>query len=166
MQVERREQPYLTDEMKKRLAEVIVPRYETKLGALMPVLREIQHAYGHIPYQAQEEVAEFLDLNPADVLDTVSFYEEFHLEPTGKYIVGVCQSIAGEMCGCGHRALVDHIRSKYGIEPHETTEDGKFTLMTLECLGSCDTAPVALVGETLHEGLTVEDLDRILEELE
>ena len=63
------------------------------------------------------------------------------------------------------RIFLDHIRSKLDLEPHETTDDGKFTLLTLECLGSCDTAPVALINDELHESLTIETLDQILENL-
>ena len=79
------------------------------------------------------------------MLDCVSFYEEFTTEPTGEHVVAVCQSLACELCG--HQAILDHLRRKLDIEPHETTDDGRFTLLTLECLGSCDTGPVALVGD-------------------
>jgi NADH-quinone oxidoreductase subunit E len=128
----------------------------------MPILHEIQHEYRHIPYQAMGEIASFLSIKPADVMDTVTFYEEFHTEPVGKCVIGICQSIACEVCG--HQKLVDHVRTRLGIEPHETTDDGKFTLLTLECLGSCDTAPVALFNEKLHEGLTIESIDKLIDE--
>lgn len=164
MQIERWEQPFCTDQMKKEWTDQVRPRYETNLGALMPILHDVQHVYGYIPYQAMEEVAAFLDIHPGDVLDCVSFYEEFHAEPVGKYVIGVCQSIACEVCD--HRKILNHIRTRLGIEPHETTDDGRFTLLTLECLGSCDTAPVALVNETLHEKLTTEKMDQILDDLE
>ena len=159
--IERRDTPYLTTAMKQRFTREILPRYETKQATLLPILHEIQHEYHFIPYQAMIEIADFLDLKPADVLDTASFYEEFHLEPVGKCVIGVCQSVACEVCG--HQAILDHIRTKLGIEPHETTADGKFTLLTLECLGSCDTAPVALVGDTLHENLTITKIDQIID---
>ena len=162
--IDRRSEPYCTDAMKQKWTDTIRPRYETNLGALMPVLHDVQHKYGYVPYQAMEEIAEFLDLSPSDVLDTVSFYEEFHTEPTGKYIIGVCQSIACEVCD--HKAILDRCRTRLGIEPHETTDDGKFTLLAMECLGSCDTAPVALINETLRENLTVENMDQILDELD
>ncbi|MHC4908090.1 MAG: NADH-quinone oxidoreductase subunit NuoE [Planctomycetota bacterium] len=163
MQPERREEPYLTDAMKKRYRKEILPRYETTMAALLPVLHDVQHTHGYIPHQAMEEVAEVLDLTPADVLDTVSFFEEFHTAPVGTYVIGVCQSIACEVCG--HQAILDHLRRKLDIEPHETTDDGKFTLLAMECLGSCDTAPVALVNDTLHEGLTIEHLDEVIDNL-
>jgi NADH-quinone oxidoreductase subunit E len=78
--------------------------------------------------------------------------------------VAVCQSLACELCG--HQAILDHLRQKLGLEPHETSGDGRFTLLALECLGSCDTAPVALVNDDLHENLTIEKLDEILDALE
>ena len=161
--IERRAEPFVTEAMKTRWTKVLLPRYETRLGALVPVLHDVQHAYGHITFQAMEEVAAFLELTPGDVLDTASFYEEFHTEPTGQHVVAVCQSIACEVCG--HQALLDHLRAKLGIEPHETSDDGRFTLLALECLGSCDTAPVALVNDTLHENLTIEKVDEIMDRL-
>ena len=156
-----RGEPYLTPKMIEHYRSVIMPRYATTMGALMPILHDVQHEYGFIPYQAMIEIARVLSIKPADVLDTASFYEEYRLEPVGQCVIGVCQSIACEVCG--HQMLVDHLREKLGIEPHETTDDGKFTLLTLECLGSCDTAPVALVGDELHEGLTIEKLDEIID---
>lgn len=160
--IARRTEPYCTPEMKSRWEREIFPRYEKRMGCLMPILHDVQHAYGFIPYQAMIEIAQFLAITPADVLDTVSFYEEFRAEPVGKCVIGICQSIACEVCG--HQALVDHVRQRLNIEPHETTEDGKFTLLTLECLGSCDTAPVALFNETLHENLTIEKVDQLIDE--
>jgi NADH-quinone oxidoreductase subunit E len=161
--IPRRDEPYLTDAMQQRFTKELLPRYETKLGALMPILHAVQHEYGYIPYQAMIEIARFLEVPPAAVLDTVSFYEDFHTEPVGKYVIAVCQSIACEVCG--HQAILDHLRQKLDVEPHETTEDGRFTLLALECLGSCDTAPVALVNEKLHEGLSIESIDRIIDSL-
>ncbi|MCH7798049.1 MAG: NAD(P)H-dependent oxidoreductase subunit E [Planctomycetes bacterium] len=161
--ITRRAEPYLTDEMKAHFTAEILPRYENHRAALLPILNDLQHRYRCIAHQAMVEVAQFLKISPADVLDTVSFYEEYTIEPTGKCVIAVCQSVACEISG--QVALLDHLRDRLGIEPHETTEDGRFTLLTLECLGSCDTAPVALVGDTLHENLTIEKVDRILDEL-
>ena len=158
--IERRAEPWCTDAMKADWTERILPRYERKQGALMPILHDVQHAYRHVPYQAMMEIASFLGITPAEVLDTVSFYEEYTTEPVGKCVIGICQSIACEVCG--HQALLDHCRDTLGVEVHETTEDGLFTLLALECLGSCDTAPVALFNETLHENLTIETVDELI----
>ncbi len=160
---EKRDEPYLTEAMRKRYTADLLPRYEIPRGALMPILNDLQHTYRCIAYQAMVEVAQFLEITPADVMDTVTFYEEYTIEPTGEHVIAVCQSIACEVCG--HQTLLDHLRRKLDIEPHETTEDGRFTLLTLECLGSCDTAPVALIGDTLYENLTIEKVDQIIDQL-
>ena len=77
-------------------------------------------------------------------------------------MIGVCQSIACEICG--HAAILDHLREKLGLEPGETDDEERFTLLTMECLGSCDTAPVALFNDVLHENLSIEAVDRLVEE--
>src|SRR3712207_3835592 len=154
--VERRGEPYLTDQMKRHLAERYFPRYPTKRAVLLPALHAVQHTYGWIPPQAMEEVAEFLELAPAEVMDTASFYEEYWLKPKGKYLVQVCRSLSCEICG--HEALTDAVRRRCGVEVGETTPDGRVTLVELECLGACGTAPVALINDVLHENLTPEQL--------
>jgi NADH-quinone oxidoreductase subunit E len=162
--IERRSEPYLTAALVQRYRQEIMPKYAEPMGALMPILHDVQHQYGYIPHQAMEEIAALLDITAGDVLDTVSFYEEYTDHPQGRYVIGVCQSIACE--ACGHQAIVDHLRNKYNIEPHETTADGKFTLLTLECLGACDTAPCALVNDDRHDNLTIDTLDRVLDNLD
>ena len=112
---------------------------------------------------AMEEVAEFLGLTPAEVLDTATFYEEYWLKPKGKYLIQVCRSLSCEICGSSE--LTNHCKKKLGIDVGETTPDGKFTLVELECLGSCGTAPAALVNEVLHETISVAQLDKVLNAL-
>ncbi len=160
--IPQRAEPYCTKQMLERWERVLLPRYATRHGALMPILHDVQHAYRHIPYQAMVEIATFLGLKPSQVLDTVSFYEEYTTEPVGKCVIGICHTFACEVCG--HQPILDRVRERLGIEPHETTEDGRFTLLTMECLGSCDTAPVALFNDVLHEQLTVEKVDRLIDE--
>lgn len=160
--IERRDEPYLSPAMKSRLQSAILPRYETGLGALLPTLHEVQHEYGWIPHQAMMEIAQFLKIPPSQVIDTASFYEEYWLKPRGKFLVQVCRSIACEFCG--QPAITDAVRSKLGIDVGETTEDNQFTLIELECLGSCGTAPAMLVNETLYENLTPESAAKILGE--
>lgn len=160
--IHRRDEPYLTEQMRKELVETIIPRYERKQGATMPALHMIQHAYGHVPHQAMVEIAELLDLKPADVIDTASFYEEYWLHRRGKHLVQVCRSIACEVCG--HKDITEACKAKLGIDVGETTDDEDFTLVELECIGSCGTAPVMLVDETLHENVTPDSVGRILDE--
>jgi NADH-quinone oxidoreductase subunit E len=161
MQIPKRDKPYMSEALKAQLTAEYLPRYEDTKGALLPVLHAVQHDVGYLPLQALMEVAAFLNLKPADVLDTATFYEEFHLEPVGKYIIGVCQSIACELGG--HEPIVDRVRQRLGIEPGETTPDGHITLLCMECLGACDTAPCGLFNEERYDNLTIESIDALLD---
>lgn len=162
-QIDRQAEPYLTQEMKDHFEADIITRYPSRRAATLPLLHAIQDKYNWLPYQAIEEAAEFLQLTPAQVLDTASFYEMFWLKPKGKYLIMVCQSISCELLG--HDRLIEALEHKLGISVGETTADGKFTLMHAECLGSCGTAPCALVNDRLCENLTVENLGQIIDSL-
>ena len=150
--VERKDTPYLTDALKAEISHTYFPRYPTKRAVLLPALHAVQHAHGWIPTQALEEIAAFLELQPAEVLDTASFYEEYWLKPKGKYLIAVCRSLTCEICSSND--VTEALKKKLGIVPGETTADGKFTLVEYECLGSCGTAPAALCNEVLHENIT------------
>jgi NADH-quinone oxidoreductase E subunit len=156
-------EPLLTEALKTELREKYFPRYPTKRAVTLPALHLIQHTYGWIPTQAMQEVAEFLELAPAEVLDTATFYEEYWLKPKGKYLVQVCRSLACEICDSAR--LTQHICKKLNIDVGETTDDKKFTLVELECLGSCGTAPVVMINEVLHENVTVDQLEKELNNL-
>jgi len=161
--IERRPEPYLTDELKRRLTDTYFHRYPNKRAVLLPALHAIQHEYNWIPPQALEEVADFLGVAPAEVLDTATFYEEYWLRPKGQYLIQVCRSLSCEICESN--LLTQFCKDNLGIELGETTPDGRFTLVELECLGACGTAPVALVNDVIHEELTVEKLQRIIDGL-
>ena len=157
-----RDEPYLSGKVKDEITKTYLPRYETKQGALLPTLHAVQKEVGWLPHQALVEIADFLELTPADVIDTASFYEEYWLKPKGEHIIWVCRSIACEFCD--HKAILDSCKSKLGIEPGQTTDDGKFTLMEIECIGSCGTAPAALVDHTLLENLTPEKMEAAIDQ--
>jgi NADH-quinone oxidoreductase subunit E len=162
-QIDRRAEPYLTDQMQAELREKYLPRFPTKQAATLPALHLVQHRWNWIPYQAIEEVAAFLELKPADVYDTATFYEEFFLEPKGRYLVQICQSIACELCG--HETLADRFKARYDIEDMETTDDGRFTLMMVECIGACGGAPAVLINGRLYEHVSWEQLEQTLDGL-
>ena len=155
--------PFLTDDLKIDIARKYFPRYPTKRAVLLPALHAVQHQYGWIPTAAMEEVAAFLEISPAEVMDTATFYEEYWLRPKGKYLIQVCRSLSCEICQS--RQLTQHVQEKLKLELGETTADGRFTLVELECLGSCGTAPAALINEVLHENLTPQKLDEVLGKL-
>ena len=163
MQIERRDEPYLDEQLSAQLEADVLPRYPTRQAATLPVLHAIQEKHGWLPHQAIEEAAAFVGVSAAEMLDTASFYEEYWLQPKGRYVVWVCQSLSCDLMN--QSRLLEHIKRKLGIEVGQTSEDGKFTLMTVECLGSCGTAPCALVNETLHENLTMQNVEGVLDAL-
>jgi NADH-quinone oxidoreductase subunit E len=158
--IEQRSEPYLTPLLIEKITKEIMPRYATTKGALMTTLHEVQHEYGYVPWQAMVEIADVLGITPAQVADVVSFYEDYHSEPMGKYIFGICQSVACEVCG--HQAIIDHLKQKLDIDVHETTEDGMFSLLGMECIGACDMAPCALVSGTQYNKLTISKIDELV----
>lgn len=161
---DRREAPYLSQETKDHFEREIIPRYPTRQAATIPLLHAIQHEHNWLPVRAMQEAAEFLGIPASAVMDTATFYEEFFLHPRGRYTIWVCQSISCEIMG--HNKLLDKLTDVLGIVPGQTTEDGKFTLMHVECIGSCGGAPVALVNEKLHQNLTADNVEQILAGLE
>lgn len=156
-------EPLLTEEMKAHLRDVYFPRYPTRRAVTLPALHLVQHTYNWIPMQALKEIADFLELPPADVLDTASFYEEYWLKPKGKYLLQVCRSLSCELCGS--EKITQHLKDKLDIDLFETTEDDRFTLVELECLGACGGAPVLMINDVLYENLTTETVDQLIAKL-
>lgn len=148
----------------KQEFDEIVTRYPTKKAALLPALHLAQREFDWLPREVLEYVGELLELPFSEVYDTTSFYTMFKLKPTGRYHLQVCHTLSCALRGAAH--ICDHITEKYGIENGQTTADGKFSLVKVECLGSCGTAPVVQVNDDYHEGLTIEKLDGLLESLE
>ncbi|MBC8522682.1 NAD(P)H-dependent oxidoreductase subunit E [PVC group bacterium] len=161
--IEMRDEPYITPALMDKITNEIMPCYATGKGALMTTLHEVQHEYGFLAWQAMLEIAKVLNISAAEVADVVSFYEDYRSEPFGKNIVGICQSIACEVCG--HQALIDHLKDRLGIDVHETSADGKFTLLAMECIGSCDNAPCALINGKQYNNISVSMVDDIIDGL-
>lgn len=132
-------------------------------SALLPLLHLAQaESDGWLPVPVMNRVAEILNIKPIEVYEVASFYTMFHLKPVGKCLIEVCRTSSCWLRGAND--IVNHIENKLGIKVGETTSDGKFTLMTVECLGSCGTAPMLQIGEEFHENLTMEKVDQLLEE--
>ncbi len=151
----------LTDEMVAKI-EALAPRYPTKQALTLPALHIVHDELRHVPLDAVVEIAQLLDLAPAEVQDTLTFYQFFHQEkPHGKVRAFVCRSISCALRG-GEQVL-DHLCSKAGIKPGETTPDGSLTVEPAECLGACDFALCMLAGDDLHKDLTPEKADQFLD---
>ena len=149
----------------EQLAEVRRLRslYPDTRGALLPVLHMAQDAFGHLSLPVEEYVAGLFDLSPAHVHEVVTFYTLFFREPKGRHVVAVCHNLSCHLAGA--REIVAHLEARLGVEVGETTEDGRVTLQSVECLCACEHAPMMQVDDRYELGLTPEKVDRILEGL-
>lgn len=151
----------------EKLKEVqsIVDRYPQgkQKSALIPVLHLAQEEFGGwLSTETMDYVASVLNLKPIEVYEVATFYSMFNLKPVGKYLFEVCQT--GPCMLNGSDDIVKYIYEKLGIKPGETTEDGMFTLKTVECLGACGYAPMMQQGKYYKEHLTRERIDSIIAE--
>jgi NADH-quinone oxidoreductase subunit E len=138
-------------------------KYPDPKSALLPALEIAQQENGWLSEEVMREVGQAMDLPPTEVASVASFYTMLYTQPVGEHVIQVCTNLSCSLLGAEH--IVDYISRKLGIEVGQTTPDGKFTLLTVECLGSCGTAPMMQVNETYYENLTEEKIDRILAEL-
>jgi len=153
----------LTDDLRDAI-RALFTRYPTRQAVTLPALHLVNKHLGHVPIQAVVEIADLLELAPAQIQDTLSFYGFFKQdEPVGRARMWVCRSLS---CAArdGER-LLKMLCDKLEISPGETTADGRITLEVAECLGACDFAPAILVNDTLHKHMTEEKIDDLLASL-
>ena len=137
---------------------------ERKRSALIPLLLlVVQRERGWIDNAGVNFLAQFLDLEVTDVWETATFYSMFNLRPVGRHHIQICKTLSCRIMG--EPEITEHICSKLAIHPGGSTDDGKYTVTMVECLGSCGTAPMMQIGFDYHEDLTVEKVDKILDSL-
>jgi NADH-quinone oxidoreductase subunit E len=147
------------------LVQKMIKRYPEgkQKSALIPVLHIAQAEFdGWLSAPVMDYVASLLKVQPIEVYEVASFYSMFNLKPVGKCVIEVCRTSSCWLLGA--EDVVNHISKKLNIKPGETTADGMFTLKTVECLGSCGTAPMMQVGASYHEKLTLEKVDTLLDD--
>ncbi len=142
----------------------LIGKYPQRRSALIPSLQLAQEEAGYLTPEVICEVAGLFQLTPNEVYEVASFYTMLHKRPVGKYVVQVCTNISCLLCRS--EDIMSLLQRRLGIKAGETTSDGKFTLIEVECLASCGTAPVVQINEEYHEDLTPEKIDRILDSLE
>jgi NADH-quinone oxidoreductase subunit E len=130
---------------------------------VLPCLRRIQEDRGFVADADIDDLAGYLGVPRIQIEEVLSFYGQFRRKATGRCHIQTCRNVACSLRGC--ERIIDHLERRLGIAPGETTSDGRFTLSTVECLGSCGTAPVIVVNETYHESMTPEKIDALLEAL-
>jgi NADH-quinone oxidoreductase subunit E len=138
--------------------------YPNRLSAVLPALRLVQERHGGwLPPEAFREVADALDVTPAYCQAVASFYDMLHLEPVGRHMIEVCTNLS---CGLvGAQQVLEAFEEELGIAPGETTEDGEFTLRTIECAGGCGWATVVALDHRYREPVKPEDVPGIVKEL-
>jgi len=152
----------LGPEFEARIDE-LVGRYPEPRAALLMVLWEVQRKKGYIDQEVEDWISRRLGVSQAHVHGVVTFYTMFKERPSGRYHIQVCTTLSCMLRGSDD--LVRHIENKLGIREGDTTADGKFSLIRVECLGSCGTAPMFQLNDDYHENLTPEKVDEILDGL-
>ncbi len=143
--------------------QTIIKRYpEGKhKSAVIPILHIAQAEFdGWLSPESMDYVASILNIKPIEVFEVASFYSMFNLKPVGKCTLEVCRTSSCWLCGA--EDIVKYIEKKLNIKDGETSADGMFTLKTVECLGSCGTAPMLQCGASFHENLTYDKVDKII----
>lgn len=139
----------------------LVTHYPERRAALIPALHRCQEELGGwIAPETMEDVAAYFDLEPVEVFGVVSFYPMFRLSPPGRHVVSVCHNLSCDLRGAPE--ILARVCDVTGAPKGGTSDDGKFTVVTVECQGACANAPMFDLDGTYHEDLSVEDVDRIL----
>jgi NADH-quinone oxidoreductase subunit E len=142
----------------------LIPRYPSKRAVTLPALHLVHERLRCVPYKAMAEIAEILEITPAEVHDTMSFYGFFPQAPIGDVRLWICRSISCMLRGGDE--LLEHACHRLGIEAGQTTPDGKLTVEFAECLGICDFAPAALADDgRIYGPLTEESVNAMLDEV-
>ena len=145
------------------IAHEIISRYPRKKSALIPLLHLSQEQNGYVTDEAMEHVAELVEVTPAEVLGTMSFYEMFKRHEVGTYHVNICHGIACHLLGADE--LLHHAEESLGVKGGGTTDDGMFTVEGVECIAACTEAPCLQVNYRHRYRVTPDDLDALIDDL-
>ena len=145
------------------LARDIIARYPRRKSALIPLLHLSQEQNGYITEDAMRHIAELLDVTPAEVYGTATFYEMFRFQPTGRYLINICGTMSCALLGA--HELMHHAEDVLGIKAGSTTPDGVFTLQHAECQAACTEAPTLQVNYRHRYRVTNADFDQLVDDL-
>jgi NADH-quinone oxidoreductase subunit E len=152
----------LSPESEKIVAELLT-RYPTKRATCLPVLHLCQRQNGWISPDVVAYVAQRLELATSEVQGVVTFYTMYHQHKVAPNVVWVCRTLSCELRGA--HAIQKHLEKRFGCPIGGTSKDGKFTLKTAECLAACGQAPMVQINDEFYEHLTIESLDRVIDEI-
>jgi NADH-quinone oxidoreductase E subunit len=135
-------------------------KYPNSRAALLPAISVAQREFGWLSPEAYEAVADLLGVPKATVRGVATFYAMYKQKPMGKHLIQFCTNVSCMILGA--EKLVDFLKNKYGVEPGGVSPDGRFSLVIMECIGACGTAPAMLVNDDFYENLTEKNLEEIL----
>jgi NADH-quinone oxidoreductase subunit E len=142
----------------------LLDHYRDYEGGLIPVLQEAQNIYGYLPADALEKISQELSIPFSEVFGVVTFYSQFHLKPRGRNIIRVCLGTACHVLG-GSK-IMDALKDALGVDNGGTTEDLRYTLESVACIGACGLAPCIMINDDTHGRLVPADMKKILEQYE
>lgn len=151
----------LSDELVAEIKELYA-HFPVKSAACIEALKLIQDNHRWVNDQAVKELGEILEMSPDAIDGVATHYNLIFRSPVGRNVILVCDSVSCWIMG--YEEIVGHLREILGIDFGETTEDDRFTLLPICCLGTCDRAPAMIINEELHRDLTVEKLDELLDQ--
>ncbi|KAK4191554.1 thioredoxin-like [2Fe-2S] ferredoxin-domain-containing protein [Podospora australis] len=159
--------PFKFTEQNEKIIAEILKRYppQYKKAAVMPVLDLGQRQHGFTSISVMNEVARILEMPPQRVYEVASFYTMYNRTPVGKFHVQACTTTPCQLGGCGSDVIVKAIKEELGIKQGETTKDGLFTFIEVECLGACVNAPMVQINDEYYEDLTPETTKQLLQAL-
>jgi NADH-quinone oxidoreductase subunit E len=137
--------------------------YPDRRGALLPVLHLAQDVFGHVSLEVEQYVSGLFGLSPAHVHEVVTFYTMFFRQPRGRHVIAVCHNLSCHLAGA--QEILGHLTARLGVEPGQTTADGRITLQAVECLCACEMAPMLQVDDRYEGRLTPAKVDRLVESL-
>jgi NADH-quinone oxidoreductase subunit E len=145
----------------KKKIKSILARYDGNPGMLVPILQDVQAEYNYLPKDALVQVGEGLDVPLSQVYSVASFFKAFSLKPRGRHLVNVCLGTACHVRGAVR--VLDEIERQLDIKPGETTEDLKYTLETVNCVGACALGPIVVVDGSYSGQMTAAKVKPLLE---
>ncbi|MGH9134763.1 MAG: NADH-quinone oxidoreductase subunit NuoE [Ilumatobacteraceae bacterium] len=145
------------------VAKEIIGRYPRPKSALISILHIAQEQEGWISTEAMRHIAEMLDITPAEVYGTATFYEMFKFEPVGTYCINICTNISCQLLGAWE--LLEHAEHTLDVKPGGTTGDGMFTLEDVECIAACTEAPALQVNYRYRSTVTHAQFDQLIDDL-
>ncbi len=142
----------VTEKQASQAVAEILRSHKKERGNLIPLLQEVQTRLGYLPRKAMQQIAGFLEMPEVEVWGVATFYNQFRLNPLGKYHTAVCMGTACHLAG--GKLVLDTIERELGIRAGETTADGDFSLERVACIGCCMLAPVTVIGDRVYPRMT------------